>query len=197
MTKMIESLVALVGENAAKRVVKVFGGCLRAELRVSSVESLVARCKLTETAARRLRAAADLGHELVGEPLVRGAAMRSSADIFRHFSHLSDLRVEQFHVVLLDGKHRILRTILVSQGTLTSSPVHPRETFAHAVRESAAAVVLVHNHPSGDPAPSSDDLAITRRLTEAGLLLGITVLDHVVIGDGRYVSLADRGLLGA
>ncbi len=98
-------------------------------------------------------------------------------------------------MVLLDGKHRVIGEELISQGTLTSSPVHPREVFAPAIRHSSAAVVLVHNHPSGDPTPSADDLDITRRLVDVGELVGIRVLDHVIIGDGTYTSLADRGLL--
>ena len=98
-------------------------------------------------------------------------------------------------MLLLDGKHRLIAEKLISQGTLTASPVHPREVFGPAIRSSAAAIVLVHNHPSGDPTPSADDLDITRRLTDVGELVGIRVLDHVIVGDGRYASLADRGLL--
>ena len=93
------------------------------------------------------------------------------------------------------GKHRIIAERLISQGTLTTSPVHPRGVFGPAMRAAAAAVVLLHNHPSGDASPSADDLEITRRLADVGDLVGIQVLDHVIIGDGRYVSLADRGLL--
>lgn len=109
---------------------------------------------------------------------------------------MRDLRAEEFRALLLDGKHRVMREVTISRGTLTSSPVHPREAFRTAIREGAAAVVFVHNHPSGDPSPSADDLAITRRLCEVGDLVGIRVLDHLVIGDDRYVSLADRGLMG-
>lgn len=144
----------------------------------------------------RLLAALELGRRSASESLVRGAPFRASADVFRHYHPvLRDLRVEQFRMVLLDGKHRILREELVSQGTLTSSPVHPREVFGPAIRHGAAAVVLVHNHPSGDPSPSADDLEITRRLASVGDLVGIRVVDHVIVGDGAYTSLADRGLL--
>ena len=146
--------------------------------------------------AARVLAALELGRRSQAEPLVRGALMRSSVDIFRHYhATMRELRFEQFRVVLLDGKHRFLRDELVSQGTLTSSPVHPREVFGPAIRHSAAAVVLVHNHPSGDPSPSADDLEITRRLCDVGALVGIRVLDHVVMGDGAYASFAERGLL--
>lgn len=83
----------------------------------------------------------------------------------------------------------------VSEGSLNQSIVHPREVFIPAVKESAAAIILVHNHPTGDPAPSSEDIAITRRLREAGDIMGIKVLDHIIIGDGEFVSFVERGLL--
>ena len=103
--------------------------------------------------------------------------------------------VEQFGTVLLDTKHHLLRTILVSVGTLDSTPAHPREVFREATRAAAAAVVLFHNHPSGDPEPSAEDVSLTRRLASAGALMGIEVLDHVVLGAGRFVSLKQRGVL--
>ena len=108
---------------------------------------------------------------------------------------MRDLRVEQFRVILVDGKHRVIAEHLISQGTLTMSPVHPREVFSAAIRQGAAGMILVHNHPSGDASPSGDDLEITRRLVQVGDLVGIRVLDHVIVGDGAYASLADRGLL--
>ena len=103
--------------------------------------------------------------------------------------------VEQFGVVLLDTKHRVLRTVVVSSGGLDSTPVQARDVFRHAAAGSAAAVVVFHNHPSGDPRPSEDDLHLTGRLVAAGELLGIPVLDHVVLGDGRYWSCKEMGEL--
>jgi DNA repair protein RadC len=94
--------------------------------------------------------------------------------------------------MLLDSKHRLIRPEIVSEGTLTTSLVHPREVFRPAIRESAAAIALAHNHPSGDPEPSADDIAVTRRLLRTGRLVGIPVLDHVVMGHNRWVSLRDR-----
>lgn len=170
-------------------------GGLRA-LAGRTAAELSAVCGLGAVRAARLLAAIELGRRAAAEPLIRGAPFRGSADVYAHYRTATfDLRVEQFRVILLDGKHRIMREEMVSQGTLTSSPVHPREVFAPAVRHSCAAVVLAHNHPSGDPTPSADDLEITRRLVAAGELLGIRVLDHVIVGDVSYVSLADRGLL--
>jgi DNA repair protein RadC len=103
--------------------------------------------------------------------------------------------VEQFGVVLLDTKHRVLRTVVVSVGGLDSTSVQAREVFRHAAAGSAAALVVFHNHPSGDPRPSQDDLRLTERLVAAGELMGIPVLDHVVLGDGRYWSCKEMGSL--
>ncbi len=123
-----------------------------------------------------------------------GAAFRSSYDVYAHFrERLADERCEHFYAVLLDNKHRKIRDVRVSQGSLTSSIVHPREVFLPVIRESAAAVIFVHNHPSGDPTPSREDIEITRRLREVGDLVGVRVLDHLVIGRGRYVSFVDDG----
>jgi DNA repair protein RadC len=103
--------------------------------------------------------------------------------------------VEQFGVVLLDTKRRVLRTTIVTVGTLDASIVHPREIFREAASAGAAALVLFHNHPSGDPEPSQDDVLLTRRLVAAGVLMGIDVVDHVILADSRYCSLREKGLL--
>jgi DNA repair protein RadC len=103
--------------------------------------------------------------------------------------------VEQFGVVLLDTKHRVLRTTVLSVGTLDASIVHPREVFREAAVAGAAAIVLFHNHPSGDPEPSGDDVTLTERLVAAGILMGIDVIDHIVLGEARYCSFRERGIL--
>jgi DNA repair protein RadC len=103
--------------------------------------------------------------------------------------------VEQFGVVLLDAKHRLVRTTVLTVGTLDRSVVHPREVFREAAAARAAGIVLFHNHPSGDPTPSADDLALTRRLVAAGELMGIDVLDHLVLTATRFVSLREIGRL--
>lgn len=103
--------------------------------------------------------------------------------------------VEQFGVMLLDTKHRVLRTTLLSVGTLDASIVHPREVFREAASGGASAIVVFHNHPSGDPTPSGDDVALTRRLITAGELMGITVLDHVIVAENAFFSMQERGCL--
>jgi len=147
--------------------------------------------------AAQLKAALELGKRALATPLSTGMRISSSADLFHHYyPRLRDLRHEVFKIVLLDAKHTIIRDATVSEGSLTLSIVHPREVFNLAVRESAAAVILLHNHPSGDPQPSPEDRALTARLVAAGDLLGIRVLDHLVTGDKRYISFADQAWLG-
>jgi DNA repair protein RadC len=125
-----------------------------------------------------------------------GQPLRSSEDVFRHFrDNLEKEKRELFYVVLLNNKNRKMREVKVSEGSLTASLVHPREVYNPVIRESAAAVIFVHNHPSGDPAPSQEDIEITRRLKEVGEVMGVRVLDHVVIGHDRYFSFSDRGML--
>ena len=103
--------------------------------------------------------------------------------------------VEQFGLMMLDTKHRLIRTSVVSVGTLDSSPAHPREIFREAASACAAAIVLFHNHPSGDPMPSRDDVDLTRRLVQAGEIMGIDVIDHVILADTRYFSFREAGRL--
>lgn len=144
----------------------------------------------------QLKAAIELGKRVLATPLSTGTRIGSSVDLFQHYyPGLRDLRYEVFKIILLDAKHAIIRDATVSKGSLTLSIVHPRDVFNLAVRESAAAVLFLHNHPSGDPKPSPEDRALTARLVAAGSVLGIRVLDHIIIGDGRYVSFADRGWL--
>jgi DNA repair protein RadC len=146
--------------------------------------------------AAQLKAALELGKRALSTPLSTGRRIGSSADLFQHYYPLlRDVRRELFKIILLDAKHAVIRDDTVSEGSLTLSIVHPREVFSLAIREAAAAVIFLHNHPSGDPQPSHEDRELTERLVAAGELLGIQVLDHLIIGDGRYVSFADHGWL--
>lgn len=118
----------------------------------------------------------------------------TAQEVFDTFCHLRHESKEHFLVLHLDSKNKISCIDRVAVGSLNSAIVHPREVFKTALLSSAAALILIHNHPSGDPTPSREDLELTGRLKETGELLGIRVLDHIIIGDG-YVSLCDRGLL--
>lgn len=151
---------------------------------------------LDEDAASRLRAAAELFKLWSQETRPRGRKYSDGSDFYLDFYlRLRDARKEKFYVVCLDQKNRLLGEDLVSEGSLTEALVHPREVFAPAIRLRAAAVAVVHNHPSGDPKPSPEDKQLTKRLKQAADLVGIRLIDHVVVGDGRYVSFAEKGWL--
>jgi len=146
--------------------------------------------------AASVLAALALGRRINTDRLENLERFTTPTQIFNHFHYrFRDRRREYFVVLLLDGKNRIILEEQISEGSLNQSIVHPREVYSRAVKESAAAVILVHNHPSGDPAPSREDREITRRLKEAGEVLGIRVLDHIIIGDGSYFSFVEQGLL--
>ncbi len=146
--------------------------------------------------AASIKAALEMGNRLNSDRLANGERFTSPEQVYNHYHYgMRDRRKEYFMTLLLDGKNRILKEARISEGSLNQSIVHPREVFSPAVRESAAAVILVHNHPSGDPEPSREDAEITRRLKEAGELMGVRVLDHIIIGDGSFVSFAARGML--
>jgi DNA repair protein RadC len=146
--------------------------------------------------AVEVKAALELGKRLValgGEVL---PAIHSPTDVVQLLApQLRDERQEQFKVLLLDTKNQVRRVVTATVGTLNASLVHPREVFRAAVAQAAHSIILAHNHPSGDPTPSKEDVAVTVQLVNAGKILGIEVLDHVIIGDGRYVSMRERGLM--
>jgi len=147
--------------------------------------------------AARVLAALELGRRAAAATVEIGDPIRGPADVFALMGpRLRDRVQEEFHALLLNSRHRVIREVFVTRGLLDSSLIHPREVFRPAVTEGAASVILVHNHPSGDPTPSAEDRAVTRQLGDAGRAVGIPVLDHVVVGAGAYASLAeelDRG----
>jgi DNA repair protein RadC len=145
--------------------------------------------------AAQILAAVELGRRTVSRVAARVqiTSPRSVAEYL--IPRYGNRPVEQFGVVLLDTKHRILRTTILSVGTLDASIVHPREIFREATAGGAAAIVLFHNHPSGDPEPSREDTRLTERLVAAGVLMGIDVLDHIILGDARYYSYREKGSL--
>lgn len=146
-----------------------------------------------EGRARQLKAAFELGRRLAAIPLERGAGITGSEDVWNAFRHrYSHISQEHFIVLFLDTKNRLIQSHLVSRGSLTGSLAHPREVFKEAVRHSASGVILMHNHPSGDPAPSPEDFELTDRLVRSGNVLGIRVLDHIILGAETYYSFKDE-----
>jgi len=149
---------------------------------------------LTPGTIDKLGAVFEIARRYGEEEFAAGQPFRGSHDIYAHFrERLANETVEHFIAVLLDNKYRKMRDVTVAVGSLTSTVVHPRDVFSRIIRDAAAAVIFVHNHPSGDPTPSQEDLEITRRLREVGEIVGVRILDHVIIGAGRYVSFVDDG----
>jgi len=144
----------------------------------------------------QLKACLEIGKRIGSQKWETGQPLQSAEDVYHHFREtLGREKREFFYVVLLNNKNRKMREVKVSEGSLTASLVHPREVYNPVIRESAAGVIFVHNHPSGDPAPSPEDIDITKRLKEVGDVMGVRVLDHVVIGHDRYFSFNERGML--
>jgi DNA repair protein RadC len=179
----------------AARLIEVCEGSLRRLAQRPSAELLRSR-GIGPTKAARLIAAFELGARIAREERPPVSRIRDPEDVMRLFStRLRDLQVEEFHLLALDSQSQVLREVLITRGLLNSSLVHPREVFRCAIAEAAAGIIVVHNHPSGDPTPSAEDRAATKQLVSAGRLLDLPVYDHVIIAGDRYVSFATAGLL--
>lgn len=164
----------------------------------ASQEELQRAAAIHALPVRRLLAALALGRWACSTPLRPGQRFANSRDIYhRYRARYYAATREHFLSLHLNSKNQLLREVLVSLGSLSTSVVHPREAFASAVRDSAAALVFLHNHPSGDPSPSREDRECTNRLISAGRILGIRVLDHIILGFDDYFSFADAGILDA
>jgi DNA repair protein RadC len=186
------------GASAAELAAGLLGafGSLEA-LSQARPEELARQSGIGPSRACALLAAFELGRRLHAAPPARRPVIRTPRDVAALMGpQMRHLDREHFRAVLLNTRHEVLEVAAVAVGGLDAAPIHPREVFKEAIRRSAAAVILVHNHPSGEPEPSGDDLRITTRLQQAGRVVGIEVLDHVIIGDGRFVSLRERGVLG-
>lgn len=178
----------------ADSVIKHFGN-LRALAR-ASVEELQQVKGLGLVKAVEIHAALELGRRLATFTRYDRFRVRSAGDIASLLMvRFKDCETEQFKCVLLNTKHEVQKVVDVSHGGVDGTLAVPRDVFRQAVREGATAVLICHNHPSGDPEPSRDDVALTQRLSEAADILGISLLDHVVFGDGCYVSLKERNLM--
>jgi len=197
-----ELLAILIGSGTGGRsalaiadaLVGRSGGSLR-RLAGEGASALSSTAGVGPAVATRVAAALELGRRLAREEPEERPRIRGPGDVYdRCAPAMRDLKQEEFRILLMTTQHAVSREIVVTRGVLDASVIHPREVFRPAVQEAAAAMILVHNHPSGDPAPSPEDRTVTRQLVEAGRIIGIEVLDHIVIGDGRYVSFAEAGL---
>ena len=189
----------IAGESVlvtAQRLLGTFG-TLRG-IAEASVEQLAKVRGVGVAKAAQLKAAAELARR-VTKPLPQRPQAVETAEAAAALLRpaLADKKKEHFVALLLDSRHRVIRLQPIAVGSLSASLVHPREVFREAITASAACVILAHNHPSGDPEPSDHDLTLTKRLVQAGKLLGIEVLDHLIIGSGRPVSLKALGVISS
>ncbi|MCL7928100.1 MAG: DNA repair protein RadC [marine benthic group bacterium] len=198
-----ELLAVLLGSGAAGRssldlaseVLIRYGGSLR-RLGAADPRELATAPGIGPARACALVAAFELGRRATAEPARRSDRIRGPRDVFLRLGPmLRDRKQEEFWAIYLNTQNRILSERQITVGLLNSSLVHPREVFAPAIAHAAASCILAHNHPSGDPEPSPEDLEVTVQLVESGRLIGIPVRDHIVLGDGSFVSLLERGLL--
>jgi DNA repair protein RadC len=190
-------LSVLVGEGGATGIRRLLDGDVASGLWRLSADELVAVEGVGPASAARLLACVEISRRAGTRRVDERPTISTPEDVVALCApQLRGMDREHFWTLALNTKNRLLRTIEVSIGSLNASIVHPRELFKDAVRVSAASVIVVHNHPSGDPTPSGADIQLTRRIVKAGDVLGIEVLDHVVIGDGGdHASLRDLGLM--
>ena len=195
-TQSTEKLIEIIigNEKKAKEIIENYE-TLEDALGKKNYETLLT-AGLTKGEAQRLIAAIEIGKRIAASDTeVRnhitspGDAAKFLMPRLRHGTH------EEFLTILLNTKNRVIKTERIAEGSLTSAVVHPREVFASAIINHAAAILVAHNHPSGDPYPSSEDRHLTKSLEEAGKTLGIPLMDHIVIGDGRYYSFREHGEL--
>jgi DNA repair protein RadC len=180
--------------DVAREMLASYGSL--ADLAACEVVELARQQGVGPVKAARLAAAFELTRRLRARLPGARTLLSTPSEVYAAFAPImEDLRREVFRVALLDAQNGLLRDCVVSEGTLSASLVHPREVFKPAILESAASVVLLHNHPSGDPTPSREDVRLTRQLVECAKLLGLRVHDHLVIGRGRFVSLAEQGMI--
>ena len=179
---------------AARRLLRHFGSVQ--ELIHASKEEMRTVGKISEKQATALYLTLELGREAYSAPLRTGERFSSSNELYhRYRARFFSARREYFFSLQLNSKNQLIREVLISVGSLNISVVHPREVFSFAVKDSTSALILLHNHPSGDPSPSREDRDCTKRLVHAGKILGIRVLDHIVIGHDNYYSFADASQL--
>lgn len=187
--------VGVKGENAvqvAQRLLDTFGGVTG--LHRASYDEVCSQHGLGIAKASQIKAALELGYRMKLESITL-RSIHSPDDASHLVLHeMSALEQEELWVILLDTRNRYLSTKSIYRGSLNSSQVRVGELFKDAIRRNAASIIIAHNHPSGDPTPSPDDIAVTRAIVQAGKLLDIEVLDHLVVGSGKYVSLKERGL---
>jgi DNA repair protein RadC len=160
----------------------------------SSIQELIHIKGIGKAKAAKIAAVSELAKR--SEKTTAQVQIKNPQEAFNHFKYLASKEQEECYVLHLNTKHHIIKEELVFRGTINQATIHPRELFKSAIRENAFSIIIIHNHPSGDPMPSVEDLEITKIIKEVGELVGIHVIDHVIIGKGKYFSFEEQGLLG-
>jgi len=197
------SIIINSGSSATKKsavelsrnLIKKFGDL--EGLESASITELCSIEGIGETKAVQIKSAMELGKRRVSEKhSPYGKAFSTSEEVSRYFTPMiGSLKKELFKILLLDSQNKMMKEVTISEGSLDSSIVHPREVFKPAIKDSAASIILMHNHPSGDPAPSRNDESITKKLVSTGEIMGIPVLDHIIIGKNGYFSFCDKQMI--
>lgn len=173
----------------AKRVIDEYGS--RAITTEADVEKVKKILEIGDVHACQVVACFELGRRFFSQ--TKEVYIRTPEDAFKYLSEMKKLNKEHFRGLYLDVKNKVIRDEVISIGTLTTNLIHPREIFQPAIQYSAVGIILAHNHPSGDPTPSEDDIKVTHQITEVGKVMDIDVLDHIIIGDEQFVSLKEKG----
>ena len=165
-------------------------------LKAASPEELLAIKGIGEASASRILAAAELGSRIAAETPYTRQRIFGADDIFKMFaSEFTGEKQEIVKALLLNAKYEVIGQEVISKGGIVSAFVQPRDVYRPAVKRGATGIIVVHNHPSGDPTPSKDDLAATKEIEQAGEMLGVKLIDHIIIGTGRHVSLRDMNVI--
>jgi DNA repair protein RadC len=189
-TRLVAEVLNLAPDRASE-ILASLGGL---EALAFASESDLAAIAVPRNRARLVRAAFELARQSIGCRPPIGERLAGASEVWTHMrARLSGAPVEEFWAIAMDVRHRVVMDSMIARGSLTGVEVHPRDVFRALIRAGAAAVIFAHNHPSGDPAPSRQDIELTVRLREVGEMCGIPVLDHVIVGAAGYTSLAERG----
>jgi len=175
------------------RIIKEYGS--KAITQEKNVGRLMETLDIPPVKACQIVACFELGRRFFKEEPGKLPTLRSPEDAYRYLEEMKKLKKEQFRGLYLNTRNKIIHDEIISIGTLTANLVHPREVFQPAIEYLAAGIIIAHNHPSGDPNPSEDDLKVTRQMLKVGKTMAIEVLDHIIIGKESYVSLKDKGLM--
>ena len=198
-TELLAILLRLGSEgqsavDMARDIIKKFGTFRNIDTK--SITELKKIKGLGTAKIAQIKAAIEIGKRFLKEKSLSKIKVKTTKDIVDYFMpYMRDAKKEVFKAILLDGKNKIIKDVTISEGTLNKGIVHPREVIKEAITESASALILLHNHPSGESEPSQEDIEITNRLISACELVGIRVLDHVILGDNKYYSFYNEGLI--